>query len=69
MTDKERERDRLDMKSGAKDPITAPSPQEVRAHPTEGEKLQWGRDAKRADLDHEMAKKKLASDPDPTAKQ
>ena len=53
MTDKESERDRLDMKSGAKDPIAAPSPQEVRSHPTEGEKLQWGNDATHTDLDQE----------------
>lgn len=61
MTDRERERDRLDMKSGAKDPITAPSPQEVRQHPTEGEKTQWGKDAKRTDLEQELTKQKSAA--------
>lgn len=55
MADRERERDRLEMKGGAKDPIAAPMPQEVRAHPTEGERLQWGATSKRPDLDKELA--------------
>jgi hypothetical protein len=65
MTDKEREQDRLQMKSGANDPMTAPVPQEVRAHPTEGEKLQWGKAAAKTDLDKELAK--TAQDTRPVA--
>jgi hypothetical protein len=54
MAHSEREQDRLQMKSGANDPIAGPNPQQVRAHPTEGERMQWGQQTQRTDLDKEM---------------
>jgi hypothetical protein len=41
-TDKARDEERRALKSGRFDPGTAHRPQEVRKHPTEGEKMQFG---------------------------
>jgi hypothetical protein len=41
-TDKDRDEVRRELKSGRFDPNTAHQPQEVRKHPTEGEKMQFG---------------------------
>lgn len=40
--DEDREEVRRELKSGRFDPNTAHQPQEVRKHPTEGEKMQFG---------------------------
>jgi hypothetical protein len=40
--DQDREDVRRELKSGRHDPSAAPQPQEVRKHPTEGEKMQFG---------------------------
>jgi hypothetical protein len=40
--DQDREEVRRELKSGRHDPSAAPQPQEVRKHPTEGEKMQFG---------------------------
>ena len=40
--DQDREDVRRELKSGRHDPNTAPQPQEVRKHPTEGERMQFG---------------------------
>ena len=41
-TDKERDDVRRELKGGQFDPNTAHQPREVRKHPTEGEKMQFG---------------------------
>jgi len=41
-TDDDRDALRRELKSGQFDPNTAHQPQEVRKHPTEGEKMQFG---------------------------
>jgi hypothetical protein len=40
--DKDRDEARRELKSGRSDPNTAHQPQEIRKHPTEGEKMQFG---------------------------
>jgi hypothetical protein len=40
--DQDRDEVRRELKSGQYDPNTAHQPQEVRKHPTEGEKMQFG---------------------------
>jgi hypothetical protein len=42
MTDEDRDEVRRKLKSGQFDPNTAHQPQEVRKHPTEGERMQFG---------------------------